>query len=126
MIQRGPDCADAATLSPQGGSNVTGAQQERDGEGAWYRLRRRKVVQWGLAYAAGSWALLQVIGFAADAFHWPDVVKQFSMLALAIGLPLALTLAWYHGDRGEQRVTGAELAVLTLLLFLGGSVLWFY
>ena len=48
------------------------------------------------------WALLQVIGFAADAFHWPDVVKQFSMLALAIGLPVALMLAWYHGDRGEQ------------------------
>jgi len=28
--------------------------------------------------------LLQVIGFAADAFHWPDAIKQFSMLALAI------------------------------------------
>jgi len=110
----------------RGGSNVTGAPQEHDGEGAWERLRRRKVVQWGLAYAAGSWALLQVIGFAADAFHWPDVIKQFSMLALAIGLPVALTLAWYHGDRGEQRVTGTELAVLTLLLFLGGGVLWFY
>jgi TolB-like protein/cytochrome c-type biogenesis protein CcmH/NrfG len=110
----------------KGGSHVTGAQQERDGDGAWDRLRRRKVVQWGLAYAAGAWALLQVIGFAADAFHWPDLIKQFSMLALAIGLPVALTLAWYHGDRGEQRVTGAELAVLTLLLFLGGGVLWFY
>ena len=75
---------------------------------------------------AGAWALLQVIGFAADAFHWPDAVKQFSMLALAIGLPVALTLAWYHGDHGVQRVTGAELAVLTLLLFVGGGVLWLY
>ena len=105
---------------------MTGAQQERDEESGWERLRRRKVVQWGLAYAAGSWALLQVIGFAADAFHWPDVVKQFSMLALAIGLPVALALAWYHGDRGAQRVTGAELAVLSLLLFVGGGVLWLY
>jgi TolB-like protein len=102
------------------------AERQRDDESGWERLRRRKVVQWGLAYAAGAWALLQVIGFAADAFHWPDVIKQFSMLALAIGLPVALTLAWYHGDRGEQRVTGAELAVLTLLLLLGGGVLWFY
>jgi hypothetical protein len=76
---------------------------ERDCDGAWVRLRRRKVLQWGLAYAAGAWALLQVIGFAADAFHWPDVAKQLSMLTLAIGLPVAMTLAWYHGDRGELR-----------------------
>ena len=95
-----------------------------DDEGAWAKLRRRKVVQWGLAYAAGAWALLQVIGFAADAFHWPDFTKQLSMLALALGLPVAITLAWYHGDRGLQRVTRAELAVLTLLLLIGGGVLW--
>ncbi len=93
---------------------------------AWAKLRRRKVVQWGLAYLAGAWALLQVIGFAADAFHWPDATKQLSMLTLAIGLPVAMTLAWYHGDRGEQSVTRIELAVLTLLLFLGGGALWLY
>jgi TolB-like protein/Flp pilus assembly protein TadD len=99
---------------------------ERDDEAAWVRLSRRKVVQWGLAYAAGAWALLQVIGFAADAFEWPGAVKPFSTLILAIGLPVAMTLAWYHGDRGEQSVTRVELAVLTLLLFLGGGVLWLY
>ncbi len=99
---------------------------ERDDEAAWARLGRRKVVQWGLAYAAGAWALLEVIGFAADAFQWPDAIKPFSILILAIGLPVAMTLAWYHGDRGEQSVTRVELAVLTLLLFLGGGVLWLY
>jgi TolB-like protein/cytochrome c-type biogenesis protein CcmH/NrfG len=105
---------------------LTDAPTERDDEGPWGRLRRRKVVQWGLAYAAAAWALLQVIGFAADAFHWPDVIKQLSMLTLGVGLPVAITLAWYHGDRGEQSVTRVELAVLTLLLFLGGGVLWLY
>jgi TolB-like protein/Flp pilus assembly protein TadD len=105
---------------------LTDAPKERDDERAWAKLSRRKVVQWGLAYAAGAWALLQVVGFAADAFHWPDVAKQLSMLTLAIGLPVAMTLAWYHGDRGEQSVTRAELAVLTLLLLLGGGVLWLF
>jgi hypothetical protein len=105
---------------------LTDAPPEPDDEGAWARLSRRKVAQWGLAYAAAAWALLQVIGFAADAFHWPDAVKQLSMLAMAIGLPIAITLAWYHGDRGEQSVTRIELAVLTLLLFLGGGLLWLY
>jgi hypothetical protein len=44
---------------------VTDAPTEREDVGAWAKLRRRKVVQWGLAYAAGSWVLLQVLGFAA-------------------------------------------------------------
>jgi TolB-like protein/Tfp pilus assembly protein PilF len=105
---------------------MTDAPTEREGEGAWTKLRRRKVVQWGIAYAAGSWVLLQVVGFLVDAFHWPDAAKQIGAIALLTGLPIVLTLAWYHGDKGEQRVTRAELAVLTLLLLLGGGILWLY
>jgi hypothetical protein len=89
---------------------VTDTPTEREDEGAWGKLRYRKVVQWGIAYAAGSWVLLQVIGFLADAFHWPDVAKQVGAIALLFVLPIVLTLAWYHGDKGEQRVTRAELA----------------
>src|SRR3546814_11007368 len=35
-----------------------------------------------------------------------------------------LVLAWYHGERGAQRVSGAELLVLALLLAVRGGVLW--
>jgi len=99
---------------------------EGEGEGLWTRLRRRKVVQWGIAYMAGAWALLQVIGFFADAFHWPDTTKQVGAIALLIGLPIVLTLAWYHGDRGQQRIGRTELAILTLLFLLGGGLFWQY
>ena len=105
---------------------MTDTPSERGGEGSWAKLRRRKVVQWSLAYAAGAWALLEVFGFAVDAFHWPDVAKQIAMLALAIGVPIALVIAWYHGDRGKQRVSGAELTIIMLLLLLGGGFLWYY
>jgi len=83
-------------------------------------------VQWALAYAAGAWVLLQVLGFAADSFGWPAIVKQLAMLSLAVGLPILLTLAWFHGERAQQRVTGQELAILTLLLIIGGGLLWWY
>jgi TolB-like protein/Tfp pilus assembly protein PilF len=92
----------------------------------WSALRRRKLVQWGLAYVAGAWALLQGIDFLVDAFHWPDAAKQIATIALAIGLPVALVLAWYHGDRGQQRVGGTELTILAALLALGGFLLWRY
>ncbi len=105
---------------------MTDAPTEREGDGAWTKLRRRKVVQWGIAYLAGAWALLQGIGFAADAFAWPSAIKQVALLLLLIGLPIVLVLAWYHGDRGEQRVSRSELAILTLLFLLGGGGLWLY
>ena len=37
-----------------------------------------------------------------------------------------LVLAWYHGDRGEQRVTRVELAIVTLLFLIGGGLFWRY
>jgi hypothetical protein len=75
-----------------------------EGEGTWARLTRRKVVQWGIAYAAGAWGLLQGVQFLAEAFEWPTRVLKLSTFALLVGLPIVLVVAWYHGDRGEQRV----------------------
>ena len=40
--------------------------------------------------------------------------------------PIVLVLAWYHGDKGQQRVTRAELAIITLLFLLGGGMFWRY
>jgi TolB-like protein/Tfp pilus assembly protein PilF len=94
--------------------------------GVWVKLRRRKVVQWGIAYAAGAWALLQGIDFLVEAFHWPDATRPLASLVLLLGLPVAVALAWYHGDRGEQRVNTTEATIIALLLLLGGGFIWVY
>jgi len=106
--------------------DVTDATTERAGEDLWAKLRRRKVVQWGLTYLAGAWGLLQGIGFTADAFAWPSALKQIALLLLLIGLPIVLVIAWYHGERGEQGVTRIELTIITLLFLLGGGLFWRY
>ena len=101
---------------------MTDTPTEREGAGPWAKLRRRKVVQWGIAYVAGAWGLLQGIGFAADAFAWSSAIKQVALLLLLISLPIVLVLAWYHGDRGEQRVTRTKLAIITLLFLIDGGI----
>lgn len=95
-------------------------------EAFWARLRRRKVVQWGIAYAAGAWGLLQGLGYVTATFHLPEYLQQLTSLALLVGLPVVLVLAWYHGDQGRQRVTGAELLIIALLFVLGGAIFWHY
>src|SRR6188768_1326658 len=69
---------------------------------------------------------MQVLEYFSGTFDWPRQVQQLSTLALLIGLPVVLVLAWYHGDRGQQRVSTPEFAILTLLLLLGGGAFWYY
>jgi TolB-like protein len=92
----------------------------------WNRLIRRKVGQWGIAYVAGAWGFLQGLQYVSGLLNWPEQLQKLAGLALLIGLPIVLVLAWYHGDRGEQRVTRTELAILTLLFLLGGGLFWRY
>src|SRR5512135_3168151 len=89
-----------------------------------YRLRQRKIVQWAIAYLAGAWVLLQVLGLAAESYEWPTSVMRLAFMLIALGFVIALVLAWYHGERGAQRVSGPELLILALLLALGGGFLW--
>jgi TolB-like protein len=89
-------------------------------------MTRRKVVQWGIAYAAGAWGLQQGLAYVSTLLNWPAQLQKLAGLALLIGLPVVLVLAWYHGDRGEQRVTRTEFAILTLLFLLGGGAFWYY
>jgi len=105
---------------------VTDTPTEREAESTWTRLRRRKVVQWGLVYVAAAWGFLQGLEYVTETYHWPEQLRQVSFLALLIGLPIVLVLAWYHGDRGQQRVSTPEFAILTLLLLLGGGAFWYY
>ena len=88
------------------------------------RLKRRKLVQWAAAYIAAAFALLQAIDIVAQQFGWPGDVRRGITLALVVGFFVALVLAWYHGERGAQKVRGTELLVLALTLGIGGGLLW--
>ena len=90
------------------------------------RLKQRKLVQWALAYIAFAFALLQGVDIVAQRFAWPDQIEKLLILASAIGFCIVLVLAWYHGERGAQRVSGTEIVILALLLAIGGGLLWRY
>ena len=86
------------------------------------RLKQRKLVQWTLAYVAAGFALLQGIDIVAQRFGWPEQTMRFVIIALSVGFFVTLVLAWYHGERGAQRVSGTELLILAVLLALGGGL----
>jgi len=87
-------------------------------------LKQRKIVQWALAYVAAAFALIQVLDVVAQRFGWSDSIERALIIALAIGFFVTIVLAWYHGERGAQRVSGMELLILALLLTIGGAIAW--
>jgi TolB-like protein/Tfp pilus assembly protein PilF len=105
---------------------VTESAAERQGNGAWTKLRQRKVVQWGLAYVAGAWGFLQALEYLSETYGWSPHLRMLAVPTLLLGLPIVLVIAWYHGDRGHQRVTRSEFAILALLVVLGGGLIWRY
>ena len=118
----GPDAAGevepGAAVPDQQTSSAAGES------GVLARLHHHKVVQWTLAYSAGAYTLLHAVEMVAGALSWPHLVVRVTTLVLLLGVPVAATLAWFHGHRGQRRVSGPELAVLTLMFLLAGSILW--
>ncbi len=87
------------------------------------RLKSRKLFQWTAAYLATAWLVLQLLDILNAAFHWPDAVQQGAIGMLGIGLLVALVLAWYHGEKGAQRVSGIELVMLAGICMIAAGVL---
>jgi len=65
---------------------VTDGPQEGDGNSLWNRLRHRKVVQWGVAYSAGSWGFLQGLSYLSTVFASPPQLQRFATVVFLAGL----------------------------------------
>jgi TolB-like protein/Flp pilus assembly protein TadD len=92
----------------------------------WRRTREHKVVEWGVTYVALAYAIQHAIVLTSEAFEWPHEVSRISMLALALGLPVAMALAWYHGGRAARRVSGPELTVIAILLVIASLLFYVF
>src|SRR5258707_11135083 len=90
----------------------------------WRRINDRKIVQWSVAYVALAYGAQHGVVLTSDAFDWPHAVSRISMLLLVLGLPVVMTLAWYHGERASRRISGPELTIISILLAIG-SLLFF-
>ena len=59
-------------------------------------LKRRKVIQTAVIYAAASWALLQIAELLLEMLEVPAWGLKLVFVLLLVGFPLALLLSWMH------------------------------
>ena len=91
---------------------------------SWQRLKERKIVQWLLAYAAAAVLLVGVASDLAQGFATAVVILRVLVAVLAVGFVAVLVIAWYHGERGQQRVTAAEAGLLAGVVVIAGAAGW--
>lgn len=67
-------------------------------------LRRRNVFRAGAAYMVLAWLTMQVADILLEAFSAPPWIMKILLLALAVGLPVTLVLAWLY----ELTISGIQ------------------
>jgi adenylate cyclase len=85
------------------------------------RLKKKKIVQWTLGYLAGAYGVLEVVDLVADPLGLTDAFKLAVLVLLTFGVGAALVLAWFHAEKGRQRVSPVEIGLLAVLLVGGIS-----
>jgi adenylate cyclase len=76
-------------------------------------LKRRNVIRVGIAYVVSAWLLLQAADVVLNNFELPGWIFGTVLLILAIGLPVALLLAWAfeltpEGIRKEKEIDRSQ------------------
>ncbi|MEE9207653.1 MAG: tetratricopeptide repeat protein [Gemmatimonadota bacterium] len=76
------------------------------------------MVQVLLLYLGAAWGLAQVAEFVVDNYGLPRKFLDVTLLLLILGIPAAVVIAWFHGERGNQKTQRFEIAILTTLVVL--------
>ncbi len=71
-------------------------------------LIERRVFRYVVAYAAASWAALQVIDQLVGNDVLPSVMYRVVLTLAICGLPGAFVVSWFHGARGRQEIPSIE------------------
>ena len=103
-------------------------------------LQRRRVFRALVGYGIAAFAILQIIEPIMHGLHWPEAVLGYVVVALALGFPLVVTLAWVfdvNAGRIERTgpsapatgLRGARLAILLVgigVLAATPGVVWYF
>ncbi len=119
----GVDAAALEEAAPGREGKLVAAHSGADTPSFFQALKQRKLVQWALTYLAGAWVVLQVLDVIEGPWHLADWTVRVIQLLIGLGFLITLVVAWYHGERGRQKLSGAELIMIALLLAIAGLAL---
>lgn len=119
-------------VEPAAVGEVAGCEQPLTGKPDFItELKRRGVIETGLAYLVLGWLLIQVADVTFDQLLLPRWLGTFVTILVIAGFPIALLLAWFIDivegravlDRGRARKANRSVVSRTYTSILGALVL---
>lgn len=98
----------------------------------WQELRKRRVIRVAVSYTVIAWLVVQVADTVLPAFDAPDWSLRALILALALGLPVAMIASWAlqrspEGIRWDVRSRQGGLRIGALAATIAALALaWFF
>jgi hypothetical protein len=113
--------AAAATLGTGGGAagNARRGSAGEGDEGGVGKLIKRRVPQIVLVTAAAGWALLQGI---ETIFDNDSLIFRLALAFVGSAIVAATVVAWFHGERGKQRMQVLEWILLGAIGVVWASI----
>jgi TolB-like protein len=78
-------------------------------------LKERRLVQIVVSYAVAGWVVLSIFGEVIDRGVLPEVLYRVLLVLYFGGMVAATINGWFHGEKGHQKVTKTEIALLSLV-----------
>ena len=78
--------------------------------GFFQELRRRKVIRVTFVYVVVAWLIVQIAETTFEPLQLPDWSLPFVIIILALGLPIAVVLAWAFDLTPDGLVLDRQLA----------------
>lgn len=89
---------------------------------SWKELKQRRITQVVLTYVAVGWVALAGVDQVVDREVLPELVYRLALLVYVGGIPAAVIMGWYHGEKGRQRVTLPETVMLSVVVLVTASI----
>lgn len=78
-------------------------------------LRQRRIIQILIGYLTGGWIILEVTDQLVNNEVLPLIAYQLVLVLFVAGVPAALIIGWYHGERGDQKAQPLEVVLLSIV-----------
>jgi hypothetical protein len=84
----------------------------------WRALRKRRMPEWVGSTIAAALVLLEVVDQLTDNSVLPAILYPVTLATALAMIPVAGILAWFHGEKGGQKISAAEVIMLAGVVLL--------
>jgi TolB-like protein len=78
-------------------------------------LKERRLVQIVVSYAVAGWVVMGIFSELIDREVLPGLLYRVLLVLYFGGLVASVIMGWFHGEKGHQKVTRTEVALLVLV-----------